>query len=55
MGFLPAKVLNLDKANITDAILQVVKEKRHHRVHRQAAHEHLAGDPAYQYVQPACC
>ncbi len=27
MGFLPAKVLNLDKANIADAIMQVVQDK----------------------------
>ena len=27
-GFLPAKVLNLDKASIAEAIMQVVKEKR---------------------------
>ncbi len=28
IGFLPAKILNLERANITEAILQVVKEKR---------------------------
>ena len=28
MGFLPAKVLNLDKANIADAIMQVVQDKQ---------------------------
>ncbi len=28
MGFLPAKVLNLDKANIADAIMQVVRDRK---------------------------
>ena len=28
IGFLPARILNLERANITEAILQVVKEKR---------------------------